>query len=346
MGRLEDLGNAVSTAFKTGADVVATIVTGVGDAIADVAETAGNGIQEGLNALGNLLGGIPNAGGFLKGTMSWLGGIVAGITNLAGAIIKAGFGIIAGVLGGLIRIIAGILCLSWPLILKGLIDIGSGIAGAIIIMLGTLVSLGQRIIFGQNNERPLTKEEKARLKSVFHLSVSLYNIRVIEGWSGLFGTTSKDAFTLGNTIYSNQTNFTANPEILVHECVHVWQYQNLGPRYTSDALGAQVLYGRNGSGNDAYSWRAELDRGNTLWQNFNKEAAAALIQNIWKVGTMNPLPPGFTAGNGTFYEAGTGVANGSTGRFIFNAVDFCNLAIASVLKLRGAFNIRLSRFIG
>ena len=310
-----------------------------------VFETSGNLLQDGLNALGKLVSGIPGIGGFFKGFFAWIGGIIAGSANLAGGILKAEFGVASGALGGLIRIIGGIFCLSWPLILKGLIDIGSGIAGGVIIVLGTLVSLIQRIIFCQNNERPLTQMEKIMLRKVFHRSVSLYNVRIIEGWSGLYGITNDGAFTLGNTIYTNHTNLTREPDTLVHECTHVWQYQNLGPRYTSDALGAQIIYGRNWSRHDAYNWMDELDRGNTPWKNFNKEAAAQFIQDVWKVGTMSPLLIGFINGNGTFYEAGEGFASACVGKFVFEHTDFSKLAIDSVNKLRKVFNFRLSRLI-
>jgi len=57
----------------------------------------------------------------------------------------------------------------------------------------------------------------------------------------------------------------ARPDILVHECVHVWQYQNIGSRYTMDALGAQAVYGAG-----AYDWEAELARGNSDWNDFIK----------------------------------------------------------------------------
>ena len=345
MSWLKDIGNAVSSAADVVAEVITTVVNALGDFVADVIETSGNAIQDGLNALGNFVKGIPGVGRFFKGFLTWLGGIVAGTMNLAGGILKTTFGVVSGALGGLIRIIGGIFCLNLPLILKGLIDIGSGIAGSIIVILGTLISLIQRIIFCQNNERPLSRIEKVMLRQVFHHSVSLYKIRIIEGWSGLYGITNDGAFTLGNTIYSNQTNLAKEPYTLVHECTHVWQYQNLGPRYTSDALGAQVIYGRNWSRHDAYNWMDEIDRGNTLWEDFNKEAAAQLIQDIWKVGTMSPLLIGFNDGNGTFYEAGEGFASASVGKFVFEGIDFSKLAIGSVKKLRKAFNIRLSRFI-
>ncbi len=345
MGWLKNIGNSLSSAVDAVGEVVTTVVNAIGDFVADVVETIGNAVQDGLNVIGTWISGIPGVGRFLKGALAWTGGIIAGAANLTGGIVKAVIGIVSGALGGSIRIIGGILCVKWSLILKGLIDIGSSIAGGIIVILGTLISLIQRIIFCQNNERPLSRKEKVMLRQVFHHSVSLYKIRIIEGWSGLYGITNDGAFTLGNTIYSNQTNLAKVPYTLVHECTHVWQYQNLGPRYTSDALGAQVIYGRNWSRHDAYNWMDEIDRGNTLWEDFNKEAAAQLIQDIWKAGTMSPLLIGFNDGNGTFYEAGEGFASASVGKFVFEGIDFSKLAIGSVKKLRKAFNIRLSRFI-
>jgi hypothetical protein len=341
----DDLGEAFASGVETVAEVAETAATAVGDTVADVVETIGNAAQDGANSLGDVVASVPRIGGVLKGACAWVGGIIADNANFGGAIIKASFGIVAGLLGGLTRIVGGLLCLNGSLILKGLIDIGSSIAGAVLIVLGKLAALVQRIIFCQNNERPLTKAEKEMLHRVFHRSISLYNIRIIEGWSGIFGITTNGAFTLGNTIYSNATDFSVSPEILVHECVHVWQYQVLGARYTMDALGAQAIYGRNGSADDAYSWLAELDRGNTRWQDFNKEAAAEHIQDIWLVGSMVPLHPGIKPGHGTFYLAGDDVYLTSKGEFCFNGKDFSELAIASVKTLREGFNIRITKYL-
>jgi hypothetical protein len=341
----DDVSNAVSSAVDTGAEVVETAVTAVGDTVADVIETVGNAVQDGANAAGNTTTGNSGLDSFIAGAAAWLGGIAADATNLIGAVVKAVFGVVAGVAAGLIRIIGGIACLDSSLIKKGWLDLGSSIAGAVLIIAGKAAALVQRIIFCQNNERPLTNVEKELLRHVFHNSLSLYNIRIIEGWSGIFGVTTNGALTLGNTIYANTTNFSINPEILVHECVHVWQYQVLGPRYTMDALGAQAIYGRNSSSSDAYSWEAELDRGHTTWEEFNKEAAAEHIEDIWLVGTMTPLAPGITSGNGTFYLAGDDVFLLMTGVFVFNNTDFSELAIASVKTLRGGINLRLSKFL-
>ncbi len=150
--------------------------------------------------------------------------------------------------------------------------IGASIAGTVILILGTLVSRIQRLLFLQNQPRSLNQTEEELLRGVFDDSLALDNIRIIEGRSGLFGVNSRP-FTLGNTIYMKA--YTA-PEILVHECVHVWQYQHFGPRYAAEALGAQLLLG-----DSAYNWKAELARGKSEWSEFNKEAQAQMIQEIW-----------------------------------------------------------------
>ena len=188
--------------------------------------------------------------------------MIAGFTNLLGSIIKGVFGIIGGVVGGLIRVIGGVLFRDEKLWAAGWADIWISVAGAILTILGEVVSFWQRVLFvAQTHDRPLTKEEKAMLRIVFQNSLSLYNVRLIPGQSGVYGWFTAGAFTLNNTIYLNATDLKAHPETLVHECVHVWQYQNFGTKYVMGALGAQIVYGRTGGANDAYDWTAEPNRG-------------------------------------------------------------------------------------
>ena len=146
-------------------------------------------------------------------------------------------------------------------------------------------------------------------------------------------------FTLDNTIYVLNTNLSIEPDTLVHECVHVWQYQNIGTRYTTDALGAMAIYGRDAP----YNWEAELARGNTDWSDFNREAQAQLIQDVWNFGTLT-FNGHTTAGNGCFFDLqevqskyGNGIAE-----FNFNGVDRTKLATAATNTLRGTINVRFS----
>ncbi|MEQ1752242.1 MAG: hypothetical protein ABL974_22670, partial [Prosthecobacter sp.] len=365
-----DVADAVASGAETVGDVVEGVVNAIGDAVADVVETAGNAIQDGLNAFGGLLGGIPGIGGFLSGVMAWLGGIVAGVFNFVGAIVKGVFGII----GGLIKVIGGIITLHGGLILEGLIDIGGSIAGAVISIVGTFASLIQRIIPFINADRSLTKAEMAALKSVFRNSLALYNIR-IKSNNGAGGT-----FTLDNTIYTNIPNLAVPIHTIVHECVHVWQYQNLGSGYLAKALGAQMIFGRDPNNScaagNAYDWIGELNRGNMRWEKFNMEAMAQLIHEIWTDGSLNTNQVGTTVntletGDGAFYKkpldpedlhftlTETFIASatpgsipdpmGSTGIVLFHCArdgnDHTQLAIDSVKTMRGWWNLRLSRFL-
>ena len=216
-----------------------------GDAIADLFETAGNAV-----------------GG------AWPGSIVAGATNLTGATIKGLFGVAGGIPGGILKIVAGA-----PR--SGAIDIGANVAGALIVFGGKLLSLVQRILYLQSSDRRPTPEEAERLRNVFGDSLSLYNVRIIDGRSGIFALSGR-AFTLGNTIYMKKET---RPSVLIHECVHVWQYQHLGPRYAMDALGAQLKYGMA-----AYDWQQEPLRGCADWTEFNLEAQAEHIEDLWKEG--------------------------------------------------------------
>ena len=49
------------------------------------------------------------------------------------------------------------------------------------------------------------------------------------------------SFTLGNTISIKGDDPAINLDTLVHECTHVWQFQNAGVRYATDALWAQAI---------------------------------------------------------------------------------------------------------
>ena len=207
-----------------------------GDAIADLFETAGNALR------------------------------IGALTNLLGALVKGVFGIIGAVPGGVAKLVAGA-----PL--SGLVDIGASIFGALIIAGGMLLALVQRLLFLQSGARRLTASEVETLRRVFGESLSLYNIRIVDGRSGIFALSGR-AFTLGNTIYMKKET---RPSVLIHECVHVWQYQNLGPRYAADALGAQLIYGMR-----AYDWRDEPARGRGEWLDFNAEAQAEHIEDCWK----------------------------------------------------------------
>lgn len=234
--------------------------------------------------------------------------------------------------------------LNWRLMMKGLIDFGSSIAGAAILIIGQLLSLIQRLIFLQSNERPLTQKEQDMLRRVFYNSLALYNIRIVKGRSGLFGMSPR-AFALGNTIYLKNVNLAIAPSVLVHECVHVWQYQNLGARYAMDALGSQAYYGCGRGG--AYDWQAELARGRLCWRDFNREAQAEFMQHVWDAGTLTLLGHSYGPGMGAFYnrEEVLGIfgPGSATVQFrVSDGTDYAGFASESIARMRSRINVRWS----
>jgi hypothetical protein len=352
MGLWEDLvagatatADAVSSTADVVADVAEAVVTVVGDVAADVIETAGNGVQDAAGFIDEQASQLPLVGPVLSGFPAYLGDVVAGATNLAGAVVKGVVGIAGGLVAGAIRIVGGVLVLDADLVLKGLIDIISSIAGAVVLIMGQLVSFIQRLLQLQSDDRPLTKEERAMVREVFHKSLALYNVRVVEGRSGLFGvfdrTTEGAGLTLGNTIYMKRTRPERFRSVLIHECVHVWQYQTVGARYTTDALGAQWRYGRGPRG--AYDWLVELaERGHERWWEFNEEAQAEFMQDVWDSGELT-VRDVVVVGQGAFFRWRSYLGDLVTARFEDpTAGDFTQFAQESVAAMRARVNLRLS----
>lgn len=334
-----DIGNAISDAADTVAGIVEDVVNAVEEVITDVFETVGNVVSNVFNAVGDYLGAAIGEGAVLgsavRGVFHWMGDTVSGVTDLAGAVIKGVFGIVGGLIAGVIRLvgggIGGLLAWDGTAFVKGVENILYGIGGAVVLVGGKLIGLVQSVIPmpGQRTKRPLTQPEEDILKMVFRRSVALYNIRIIPGYAGFIFGINNRPFTLGNTIYMKGD---ANvPKVLVHECTHVWQYQNVGARYTANAITAQWTEG--------YSWEAELARGATRWQDFNFEAEGQFLEDLFAQGRVIGSP---ATGNGEFYIADPVGANVEFKR---GAANHTVLANESVAYVRDAFAWRLSALL-
>jgi hypothetical protein len=162
-------------------------------------------------------------------------------------------------------------------------NVPAAVGGGLLVVLGKVVEVLQAAFLGIRG-RPLTEEEQAMLSVVFENGLDLRAIRVVPGAAGIFGA-NKRPFTLGGVIYLKQDD---DPATLVHECVHVWQYQHLGSRYTVEALWAQATVKPS-----AYRWTDELGRGRAHWHDFNREAQAQLIEDMAKDGYFTSRLPVF-----------------------------------------------------
>jgi hypothetical protein len=330
---------SVKDAASSVADTVGDVIEEASDAVTDAPEAVGNGIEDGLGQLGDQAKKVPLVGGLLQGALNWLGRTMSSAFDVVGAFVKGVSSIVSGCISGLIKMVGGIVTLDWPLIGEGFFDVGSGIAGAFVVFGGKLISFVQTLsYFLQPNERKLTAEEKQLLERVFRTSLPRYNIRLVEGFAGLFSVSSSP-FTLGNTIYLKDRDVSQKPELLVHECTHVWQYQHFGARYASDAIGAQWFV------EDAYDWQKEIQRGHTDWVDFNKESQAEFHEDLYTDGEVQDpsrRSGGWVKGQGKFYVADR---EDLSSRFVFGAVAHTDRANDAVAALRRRTSFRPSRFI-
>jgi hypothetical protein len=324
---------------------VGRVVNAAAQAIADGPETVGNQVQDGLERLA----GARRTPLLPAGALRWSGGVASGAGDLAGALVVGLGSVIAGVLGGSLRLLGGILGGGGRLARSGLVDLGSGSLGAILVCAGKLVSLVQSILGAEARKRRLSPDEAGILKQVFRESLAIYDIRVIAGRSGVYRVTDRP-FTLGNVIYMKDTGAGDWKHTLVHESTHIWQYQHLGSRYVTDALGAQFILG----GNIAYDWQKALPR---RWRDFNKEAQAQTVEDVYRfAGLVGLTPPGA----GSFFDAD---GAGRVGSFVvpptvppdhmsdedtydlasLTAGDFTELAHEAVVTVRSVRAVRFSR---
>jgi hypothetical protein len=345
MSRWEELGAALGDA----ADRLGTAVNEVAQAMAEVIETGGNQAQDGLDHLANAIREAPLVGGVLGGVLGWLGGVASGVGDLVGAFVVGLGSVITGVLGGALRAIGGMFGGKRRVMRNGLIDVVSGTLGAALVVAGKLVSLLQSSLGIEARKRRLSSDEIRILTQVFRESLAIDGIRIIAGRSGAYRVTDRP-FTLGNTIYMKGTGAGDWNQSLVHECTHVWQYQHLGSRYATDALGAQLVLG----GDVAYDWQKALPG---RWRDFNKEAQAETLEDVYRfAGLVGVSPPG----KGAFFDA-DGVAR--TGTFVvppavlpadltdedrgdlasLAAGDFTELAHDAVTTVRSRTSVRRSR---
>ena len=266
---------------------------------------------------------------------NWIHGIFSGILSILSAILKMMAGTIGSSMGVLILLLATVFSLSVKPVTKGLLQLVLTIAGGTISIVGNTLVLIARVMGILTEGRLLRVEEKNILQEVFQASLDPEKITI-----AYFPFWHKYFFALHNTIYSPHKDQSIPPHLLVHESVHVWQYHHEGTKYLAEALLAQLQYGIENIPGNAYDWTAELSRGKTDWGNFNKEAAAQLIEEIWKEGEACILsneaePLEVENGCGVFFRMSAEDYNRKP-RFISkrNHQDYTDLAIESMLMLR------------
>jgi hypothetical protein len=142
--------------------------------------------------------------------------------------------------------------------------------------------------------RVLTDVEKEELDKVFAGTIDFSKVLVKEGKLGLMGASHRGV-TICNTIYipgEDGAGYGApgTPgymELLVHEHVHVWQYQNGGPNYITGSVKSQFEGWRKGQGT-RYAYRFDLGvKDGKNWSQLGAEQQAKLIELAYVAGLFS-----------------------------------------------------------
>lgn len=313
---LEEGAVEISSGYNKTASAARSMIDNIGRSASNV-PIVGRWLSLAVAALGN---GIYMA-------IRWIGLVLSGVVRLAATVVKGLGSVLGGMGAGLVLILGGTVAGDFGLVRNGLFTASSGVGGALLVIAGKTAEIAQSVLGVQSEYRLLTADETKFLERVFWRSVPLEQIKVVEGRAGIFSMNHR-AFALGNTIFLKNRY---SEGLLVHECTHVWQYQHFGPSYASDALAAQQFV------ESPYNWRLEVfDRSKDDWRDFNREAQAAFLEDIYNRGELSAAEDGrggvsTTRGRGVFYDAD---GEGSSGHF--DSKHVTAIAHRAVALVRGA----------
>ena len=153
------------------------------------------------------------------------------------------------------------------------------IVGAIIYYALLIVDRIQSMLGIQKKKRPLTEDERGILWKVFRNSLNYNAISIVNGKAGILGVSGRP-FTMGFTIYLPSNN----DAVLVHGCVHVWQFQFGGTKYIGNSALNQLDSMLINKGYDPYSWASWIAAGNSWYTLKSAEAQAQFIQDVFTEG--------------------------------------------------------------
>jgi hypothetical protein len=242
----------------------------LGNTFKKAASAVGNAISSGAKAVGN------GAKTYATRVFDGIRGLGTGITSITKGYWRnlwEGLGTIGGGFGKLFE----------GKFAKGFLQIGKGLLkplvqtsiDASLMWVGRIVSAIQTQLGVEPVGRKLDSSEIATLRSVYGNSINYSNIRIKEGSAGVFNI-AKAAFTHGNTIYIPKNYLPLKPSLLIHEAAHVWQHQNGGIDYLSEALWAQ-------NAGDGYKFGKALVE-NKSWSQMNPEQQAELLEEAYDQG--------------------------------------------------------------
>lgn len=131
-------------------------------------------------------------------------------------------------------------------------------------------------VAGRAGGRPLLDSERQLAEAVFGDSLSYDRIRLV-------AVNALQFRTIGNNIYIPNDFSIADAyyaQTLIHELVHVWQYQRGGTSYISHSLVAQIGGALRGSRNLAYDYVPVVG---ASFFDYNPEQQALVVENYYSM---------------------------------------------------------------
>ena len=172
-------------------------------------------------------------------------------------------------------------------------DVVYAAVGLIILVALRIVDVVQTVFHVQKGKRRLTEKERAMLRPIFRDALDYDAIEIVDGSSGLL-TLPGNPFTMGFTIYLP----VSNDHTLVHECVHVWQFEFGGFGYIGNSALNQLDSRVFNKGYDPYSWTGRIDAGATWCTLGSVRAQARFVEDVFTGGEFvfsDPMVPADTA---------------------------------------------------
>jgi hypothetical protein len=188
-----------------------------------------------------------------------------------------------------VSVVIGILAIfigKFDIIIQALKDLLELIVDAIYFAIGALIFVliisidFIQTIFGFEKKRKLTEDEIKVLEPIFGDSLLYFLIRIVEK-PGILRSIDGNprAFTIGYNIYPPVNSM----KTLVHECVHVWQFQYAGTQYIGQSMVQQAIGGKA-----TYDWKTTMGQDDNAWYLLDSnEAKASFIDNVFSDGTFS-----------------------------------------------------------
>jgi hypothetical protein len=130
--------------------------------------------------------------------------------------------------------------------------------------------------FGKSNTRPMSDEEIEIAKSIFSKHIDYQVVRIDE--KSFSAKRLHVKYVSFNTINSWGK---MSHDVLIHELVHIWQYQKLGSVYIAEALAAQrTTEGYDYGGCEALENALREEKNLT---HFNFEQQGDIVQDFFRI---------------------------------------------------------------